>query len=207
MDWMPDTPDRSQVAADAQRIGELLRAVEAPAPAGLQRRIADRNAPRRWWQGAPAIALGVAGAASAACVALILALTSGATSAAPTVAAPRRLVATGTRIVFPRWSAPGWPRSGIRRDRVRGRAVTTQIYGSWRVGGDYGYAIVSGAPLTWGAGGTIRVVHGERYGLISTAGTHLVTWAQEGHTCILASRAAPLRALLALAKRQEAGAA
>ena len=34
MGAMADIPDRDQIAADEARIGALLRAVEAPAPAG-----------------------------------------------------------------------------------------------------------------------------------------------------------------------------
>src|SRR4029077_21276958 len=97
-----------------------------------------QSAPERhWWQTAPAFALALSGAASAACVVLILALTSGGAGAAPTVlraslvalerptaAAPHSLTAAGTRIAFPDWSARGWPSSGPRRDPLRRRART-----------------------------------------------------------------------------------
>jgi hypothetical protein len=216
---MSDIPEPSQIAADEQRIGELLRAVEAPAPPGLKRRIVERNAARRpWWRGAPAFSLALAGAATAACVALVLALTSGSSVAAPTVmrtsqlalarptgAASRGLVASGTNIAFPDWSARGWPGSGMRSDRLGGRAVTTEFYRGYHHGGTFGYSIVSGAPLRWGANGTTRVVHGERYTLISSGGAWIVTWVQDGHTCIIASRNASPRALVALAIAQERG--
>jgi hypothetical protein len=38
---------------------------------------------------------------------------------------------------------------------------------------------------------------------MQSGGAALVTWEQDGHTCILASRSAPSRALLALAIAQE----
>src|SRR5579872_5614085 len=115
---MPETPDPDRIAADERRIGELLRSVEAPAPGGLHHRIAARNQRRPWWQSAPAFGLAIAGAASAACVALVLALTSGPGAPAPptvlraalvaldrpTAPAPPALVATGTRISFPNQS-------------------------------------------------------------------------------------------------------
>src|SRR4051794_25562978 len=110
---MEQDPDRDRIAADEQRIGALLRAVEAPAPAALHSQIAARNAevvqrpPRQWRM--PAFALGLAGAAAAAVVALVLALS--ATTTPPTVlrvakvaltspagSAPHGLVAKGTSL-------------------------------------------------------------------------------------------------------------
>src|ERR1700729_4043312 len=84
MGSMSETPERAQIAAAGARIGALLRAVEEPAPSALTHRITARNEARRWWQGAPALALGLSGAAAGACVALVLLLTSG-SAAAPTV--------------------------------------------------------------------------------------------------------------------------
>jgi len=212
MSSMSDIPDRAQIAADEQRIGELLRAVEAPAPAALKHRIATRNAARRpWWRGAPSIALGLAGAAAAACVALVLVLESSPSATPPTVVsaslvalerptgpAPPRLVATGTNIAFPDWSTLGWPRSGSRSDQLGGRAITTEFYSSPR-SGTVGYAIVAGAPLSWGANGVTTNEGGQRYVTIVAGGAQIVTWVQDGHTCILASRSASPGALLRLA--------
>ena len=47
MGSMSEHPDREHVAADEQRIAALLRAVETPAPAALQQRIAALNAATR----------------------------------------------------------------------------------------------------------------------------------------------------------------
>jgi hypothetical protein len=212
MDNLSDIPDREQIAADEQRIGDLLRAVEAPAPSGLQHRIAARNKARRtWWRGMPAIGLGVGSLVAAASVALVLVLSAGSTTAAPTVVtaslvalerptgpAPATLVAPGTGIVFPDWAARGWPRTGARSDRIGGRTVTTEFFRSYE-SGTVGYAIVAGTPLRPGASGITTVEHGTRYVEMSAGGAHIVTWVQDGHTCILASRMAPAAALLALA--------
>ena len=218
---MSDIPDRAQIAADEQRIGELLRAVEAPAPSGLKRRIDERNAARApWWRTAPAFGLGLAGAAAAACVALVLALSSGPSAVTPSVVGTSQLalaqptapmkrstVAAGTNIAFPDWADRGWPIKGVRHDQLNGRAVTTVFYRAYQHAGMLGYSIVSGAPLPWGAEGATRVVKGGRYTVISSHGTQIVTWVEDGHTCLLASRTLPARTLLALAVAQEQGAA
>ena len=72
MSAMGEVPDRDQIAADEARIGALLRAVEAPAPAGLTQAIVARSAPRRSRR-VPAFALTFATASAAAAVALALA--------------------------------------------------------------------------------------------------------------------------------------
>ena len=112
------------------------------------------------------------------------------------------LVAAGTRIAFPDWSARGWPSAGVRRDRLGGRAVTTEFYRS-DAPATIGYAIVSGAPLRWGSPAARCVAHGE-YRLLRAGGAGIVAWVQDGHTCVLASRSAPPATLLALAVAQDA---
>jgi hypothetical protein len=216
MDSMSDIPDREQIAADERRIGELLRAVDASAPSRLQARIAARNERRPWWQGAPAFALGLAGAATAACVALVIVLTSSQIVMAPTVAAASRLalaqptqravhglVASGTNIAFPSQSAHGWrwPAKGVRQDELGGRAVTTVFYRYEH--GTAGYAIVAGAPLRWGANAITTNAGGRRYALMAAGDARIVTWVQHGHTCIIASRTASPQALLALASAEQ----
>ena len=76
MSAMGEVPDRDQIAADEARIGALLRAVEAPAPAGLTQAIVARSAPRRSRR-VPAFALTFATACAAAAVALVLARGAG----------------------------------------------------------------------------------------------------------------------------------
>jgi len=213
---MSEMPDRDRIAADEQRIGELLRAVEAPAPPALQASVAQRYFRRRGLRARRAPLIGFATALAGAAVALALVLSSSAgvptvlqvtklALARPTASAPPTLVATGTTISFPDWSRRGWPNAGVRTDRLGGRAVTTEFYRSYEAG-TLGYAIVSGAPLRWGASGSSVASAGERYTLIGTGGAQIVTWVQDGHTCILASRTASSGALLRLAISQETAA-
>ena len=201
MSAMGDLPDRDQIAADETRIGALLRAAEVPAPAGLTQSILARNAPRRSRR-VPAFALTFATACAAAALALLLAPGPAAPSvvgaarvalAAPSAAVPATLTATGTSIRFPNWSDLGWPATGVRHDSIGGRSLTTEFYRSYEVG-TLGYTISSGAPLRWGAGRVQTEVSGERYQLISSGGARIVTWVQDGHTCILASRTASAQA-------------
>ena len=213
MSAMGEIPDHDQIAADAARIAALLRAVEVPPPAGLAREILTRNAPRSWR--VPAFALTFATACAAAALALLLAPGPSAPSvvraaqvalARPTAGTPATLVAAGTSIRFPDWAGRGWPAAGVRHDNVGGRSLTTEFYRSYDVG-TLGYTISSGAPLRWGAGSVATTVSGERYQLISSAGAEIVTWVQDGHTCILASRTASPRAMLALAAAERGTAA
>lgn len=230
MGSMSDHPDGDRVAADERRVGALLRAVEAPAPAALHERIAaiaaERPSRRRLlgpaWPAprhggrARAQVFGVAGAFAAAValtVALVLVLGTSTTPptalraalvalARPTAPAPRTLVAAGTTIPFPAWSARGWPAVGTRSDRIGGRTVTTEFYRSWQAG-MLGYAIVSGAPLSWGGRGHTVTRSGAEYRVLNAGGAHIVAWIQAGHTCVLASRTATDRTLVALAVAQD----
>ena len=161
----------------------------------------------------PALAFGGA-FASAAIAAVVVVLAVGGTSAPtalrtaelalarPSANAPQRLVATGTNIAFPDWAARGWPSSGVRRDRLGGRVVTTEFFSSY-ASGTVGYAIVSGAPLAFGAGGSTVVRSHENYRLMRSRGAQVVAWVQQGHTCVLASRTATAATLLRLAVAQE----
>jgi hypothetical protein len=217
MGSMPEHPDRDRVAADEQRIGALLRAVEAPAPAELHQRIAALNAGSRARRLRPhAPAFGFAGAfAVAAGLAIVLLVGTGSSPPSalaasrlaleqPTGPAPGALVAAGTAIPFPHWSGRGWPSVGARRDTLGGRTVTTEFYRSYDAG-TLGYAIVSGPPLRWGAGGRVIARAGADYRVLSSAGAQVVTWVQDGHTCVLASRTASAATLVALAVAQDRG--
>jgi hypothetical protein len=216
MTWMSDEPEPNLAAADERRLGELLSAVQAPAPAALQRAIgelADARAPRRRRARRPLIAL--AGGFAAAAAAVLVIVLAGAAAKPPSVVrvsqialeratapAPRSLVAAGTTIPFPHWSGRGWPSRGTRRDSIGGRTVTTEFYSSYP-DGKFGYAIVSGAPLRWGAGEHAVLRDGSRYRLISGDGAQIVAWVQEGHTCLLVSRSVPAATLLALAVAED----
>jgi hypothetical protein len=226
---MSENPDRDPMSADERRIHELLAAVQAPAPTALQARIAELNdaaapprrgllAPRlRLPSGRPTLAL--VGACAAAVVAVVVAVSLSGGGAPPTALrtaelalapmtapAPIRLTATGTSIVFPDWSEQGWPSAGMRRDRLDGRIVTTELYRSYD-SATIGYAIVSGGALSWGAGAGRTVARGDgSYRLSSSSARNVVAWVQEGHTCVLASRTVPVATLLALAEKESASA-
>jgi hypothetical protein len=212
MSVMGEYPESDRITADEERIDALLRAVEAPAPAALKSEIVARNASRApRIRRVPAFALTFATACAAAALALVLGSGAAAPTvmsaarvafAGPTAATPATLVAAGTSITFPDWAARGWPSAGIRHDRMGGRSLTTEFYHSYDAG-TFGYVITSGPPLKWGASGTSRIVGGERYQLISSGGGEVVTWVQQGHTCIIASRSASPRTMLALAIAQE----
>jgi hypothetical protein len=209
---MPDHFDSDRVEADQRRIAELLLAVQAPSPGPLRARIAELNAapPRRRLR-MPVLAFGGA-FVTAVAVVLVVLLVAGTSAptvvrtvqlalAQPRASAPARLVATGTQIPFPDWSPTGWPRAGMRRDSLGGRAVTTEFY---RSGADtIGYSIVSGSPLALGGGGKSVMRSHAEYRTLRTDGANVVAWVQEGHTCVVASRSALVTTLLALAVEQE----
>jgi hypothetical protein len=220
MGQMREEPESAHVAADERRIAELLRAVEAPAPATLhvftEQLVADRRPRPRSARLRRRIIIVDSMALAAAAVAVVLGLIFAAGSSPPTAIrtarialasasgpAPHTLVASGTTITFPDWSARGWPTSGTRSDRLGGRTVTTEYYRAYPASGAIGYSIVSGAPLSWGQSG--RVVargHGD-YMLLESGGAHVVAWVQDGHTCVLASRTASDATLLQLAVAQD----
>jgi len=214
MGSMSEIPDRDRREADRERIRVLLRAVEAPAPAALHERIARLATPRGERARARRIPGFALAGACAAALAVVLVLTlSG--SSAPTALgasklalshaqgpAPATLTAAGTTIVFPNWSSLGWPSSGVRRDRLDGRAVTTEFYGNYP--GMIGYSIVSGSALSWG---TIesRISRSSTSFVVLRGGhAQVVAWVEDGHTCVLASRTASVATLVRLAVAQDA---
>ena len=148
MGSMSEHPDRDRVAADEQRIGALLRAVEAPAPAAPARSRSPRStraaAPRRRRpRGARRSAFAGAFAAAASRWSLVLRggrrrrRAVGARRLAvalerPTGPAPRTARSPPARRSPSRTGpARGWPSAGVRRDRLGGRTVTTEFYRSY----------------------------------------------------------------------------
>jgi hypothetical protein len=220
MGKMREEPESDREAADERRIAELLSAAEAPAPATLHAFTAQLVAERQPKARSPRVRRRIiiidSLALGAAAVAVVLGLIFAAGTTAPTAvraarialdsasgATPRALVAAGTSITFPDWSARGWPTSGTRSDRLGGRTVTTEYYRAYQAPGAIGYAIVSGAPVSWGESG--RMVsrrHGD-YLLLDSGGAHIVAWVQGGHTCVLASRTASDSMLLRFAVAQD----
>ena len=84
--------------------------------------------------------------------------------------APARLVAAGTSIAFPDWSARGWPSAGVRHDRVGGRSRDDRVLPLLRGGHDR-LRDRRRARRCGGARGAHRSDEvGERYELISSGG-------------------------------------
>jgi anti-sigma factor RsiW len=103
------------------------------------------------------------------------------------------------RVAFPNWADRGWRTSGSRLDSLGGQEVETVYYraeGYERLG----YSIVGGAPLAIGGARLLARHDGVSYWTIAGTSASVVTWRRDGHTCVLASRAAPLSALVALAE-------
>ena len=221
MGQMREEPESGHVAADERRIAELLRAVEAPAPAALhaftEQLIADRQPRPRSARLRRRIIIVDSMALAAAAVAVVLGLIFAAGNSPPTAIrtarialssargpAPRTLVAAGTSITFPDWSARGWPASGARNDRLGGRTVTTEYYRAYPAASEaIGYSIVSGAPVSWGESGRLVARRHGDYMLLASGGAHIVAWVQDGHTCVLASKTASDATLLQLAVAQD----
>ena len=111
----------------------------------------------------------------------------GATAPAPRTVGgtPPELDARVGNLVFPDWQAKfGWRAVGRRDDTLSGRHVTTVLYRNDQ-GARMGYAVVSGDTLGATPPGR-RVTHkGKTYHVASVAGRTMVTWNQQGHTCVL----------------------
>jgi hypothetical protein len=154
------------------------------------------------------LGLALAGAATALVVAVI-ALQAGETSTEPTLAkvtATARLDATkpaprsvgGTppnldarvdNLVFPDWQAKfGWRAVGRRDDTLSGRTVTTVVYRN-PDGARLRYAVVSGDELAAEPPGRPVTRDGKTYHVASAGGRTVVTWTQQGHTCVIAAPA------------------
>lgn len=136
-----------------------------------------------------------------------LAKVSGVARLAATAPAPRpvggtppELDARVGRVVFPDWQAKfGWKAVGRRDDTLDGRTVTTVLYRNDE-GARMGYAVVSGDTLAAAPPGR-RVIHeGKTYHVASVAGRTMVTWNQQGQTCvIMASPQVPRERLVEIA--------
>jgi hypothetical protein len=210
------------------RKGEALIKAEVArvqAPQSLRERIeaerarAARPARIPFWR-RHQLALGALGAAAAALVVAVVALQSGNGSGEPSygsvdaVAAlapsdpapataggdPPVLDASVGPIDFPDWQQKfGWRAVGSREDEVSGRPVTTVFYRN-EEGAELGYAIVHGEELAPTPAGE-KVVHkGKTYHLSSDGPNTVVTWTQQGRTCVIvASSQVPRAKLVELA--------
>ena len=111
------------------------------------------------------------------------------TKAAPTTVGgtPPELDANVGSLEFPDWEASfGWKAVGRRDDTLSGRPVTTVFYRNPE-GARLGYAVVSGDVLDGEAPGRQVTRKGKTYHVASVGGRTIVTWNQQGHTCVIAA--------------------
>jgi hypothetical protein len=90
-------------------------------------------------------------------------------------------------LVFPDWEAKfGWQAVGRREDTLAGRPVTTVFYRNAE-GARLGYAVVSGDVLDADPPGREVTFKGKTYHVASAGARTVVTWNQQGHTCVIAA--------------------
>jgi hypothetical protein len=114
---------------------------------------------------------------------------------------PAKLAAAVDGVRFPYWADRfGWRSTGMRDDRIDGRAVTTVFYSDSH-GHRIGYAIVAGtpAPRIVGDAGVALWREGVTYRLLNAGGVAIVTWLRDGHLCVVSGRGVPGATLLKLA--------
>ncbi len=115
---------------------------------------------------------------------------------------PRQLARSVDGVAFPYWEdSIGWRSTGVRVDRLDGRAVTTVFYSDargWRVG----YSIVGGGPAPRVGGGSVNWHGGVAYRLTRENGVDVVTWERDGRLCVIAGRGVSAGALLHLASSE-----
>jgi hypothetical protein len=121
----------------------------------------------------------------------------------PTKTAPRPLggappvvnARVGT-LVFPDWQKRfGWKAVGRRDDTLAGRPVTTVFYRN-PGGARLGYAVVSGDVLGGNPPGRRVTRRGKTYHVAEAGERTIVTWNQQGHTCVIVAPTAVPRARL-----------
>ena len=213
---------RAQLREQERAVALVHATEEISAPASLRASIneltappAGRSAPRRRrWRG-PRIFLPIATGLAVAIAAVVIALqgspaptvpqTAHLALAAATAPSPARdphdedhLITHVGSVRFPSYqSLNGWRVSGMRRDTIHGRAVTTVFYRA-PTGARVGYAVVSGPKLAAPSGRKLNT-HGVHYVFSRVGSAHLISWWQGGHTCLIAGRSVSDHGLLALA--------
>ena len=209
------SPELAAELAEQRRAVSLLAGVYVEAPPALHERVGaiETRPERRRSRGT--IRVGVIALATVVVVLVALARPAGHASVHGVIAValasaeqpapglnPRDQTVLGIaidRTTFPNWGYRGWRTSGSRLDTLGGQAVETVYYtapGGVRIG----YSIVGGTALPVTAARLALNRDGVSYDVISQRGARVVTWRRDGHTCVLASRQAPVSALLALAQ-------
>lgn len=202
-----------------ERLAELAPVgALAPKPARASRPASRvrRTRPRGLLAGIGALAVAVV---------VVLALSLSGAGGAPTVAqaaalatrpwalpAPRHAVDSSpllstseSGVPFPYWDDHFHVRqTAARTDTLGDRHATTVFYVD-RHGRRIAYSIVSGPFLTPPKDARAIVRNGVAMWVATINGATVVTWARDGHTCVLVSRDVPARTLVALASWRAGG--
>jgi hypothetical protein len=213
-DFDPDKPLTEEELALARKGEALIKAEVAPvrAPQSLReslergRELAQAPAAQPFWRrrwvavgsGAAIALVGVVvalqsdGGSSEPTLAAIDAVsTSSATDAAPAILGgdPPVLAASVGQLQFPDWQKSfGLTAVGQRQDEVDGRAVTTVFYRD-AAGAQLGYSVVAGEPLAEQPAGQPIQREGKTYHVADEGSQRIVTWTQQGHTCVMVAPA------------------
>lgn len=169
------------------------------------------------------LGLAAAGAAAAALAAVVIALETGGNTTEPSLnkvsaaarleptkaapepvgGAPATLDARVGSLAFPDWEESfGWKAVGRRDDTLSGRPVTTVFYRNPK-GARLGYAVVSGDVLGGNPPGRRVTRDRKTYHVAQVDGRTIVTWNQQGHTCVIvAPSRVPQARLVELAASQ-----
>jgi hypothetical protein len=200
--------ERERVAVEV-----LRQAAAERAPARLRSRVVSQRASRGARTSPRYGALGVALAAAAAALAVLLP-----GGPEPSVSQAARLALRGPSgpapfpdpgdprmklagplqgLYFPNWSGSlGWRPVGARTDRLGGHPAVTVYYR--RGGMSVAYTIV-GAPALARPSAPVTHAGGRALQALSLRGRTVVTWRRAGHTCVLSASAVPRRVLEQLA--------
>ncbi len=220
-----DSPElQAIVSAQRRALAAIDHTAQERAPAALRARLELMREPRRGAPARRAIRLLPAGALAAAAIVLVLVLTLGGGLSTPTVAqaaALTRRPATATApaarsgsvtlaglkaagLPFPYWSDRfGFRATGVRHDRLDGRAATTVFYSRGRE--RIAYTIVSGRPLPVGAPASGAARNGVWVRALRADRLRVVTWLRGRHSCVLAGRNVSFTTLTSLASWRGGG--
>ncbi|MFZ2113606.1 MAG: hypothetical protein WAU77_07755 [Solirubrobacteraceae bacterium] len=227
---MTDMP--SNIEEDQQRIAELVRSFDAPAPQSLHQRIdslvaghgGPRHARRHLGQrfsfpvltGVGAIAVVAAivlaiafGGGGGGAAALTVGQTVAPTLRAATLPAPResltrhaQLDVAVDRVPFPYWGERFGWHSTGARVDRIDGRAVTTVFYANGGGRRVGYAIFTGAPALR-MGGVVAWRGGVSYRLFDEHGVAVVTWLRDSHLCVVSGRGVSSATLLRLASWSE----
>ncbi len=207
----------ARATTDVAAPASLRSAIDGLIEPDREARRETRRSRRRPWLAMPAVL------AVAAVVAVVVLARGG--TAAPTVAQTAHLALTAATspapdvdrydryvlsiradgtdgIPFPSYVGyAGWKVSGLRRDTLRGRQVTTVFYRA-PSGARVGYSIVAGNALKLPPGQTWTIA-GTHYIVRTDEQSSFITWRRDGHTCVIAGRSLTSSTLLQLATARE----